>query len=115
MDTDNKKIVTQVFRAWETNDRDLLEGILAESFTFTSPNDETLSRQQYWEICWAHRAEITGFELLTIIATDDDAFVRYNGKSSDGRVFQNVEYFTLNNGKVTSVNVYFGQTLSAPE
>ena len=33
-------LVRKCFSAWETKNREALEGLLAEDFTFTSPNDD---------------------------------------------------------------------------
>jgi len=86
--------------------------LLANIFTFTSPNDDTISREAYWDVCWVHRDVIANFDLLDIVTTQHTAFVRYNCKLHDGKAFQNVEYMTISNGKVTSVTVYFGHTLA---
>jgi ketosteroid isomerase-like protein len=41
MKVDNaSNLIRKCFSAWEAKDRETLEGLLAEDFTFTSPNDD---------------------------------------------------------------------------
>ncbi len=58
-DTDRLALVRDCYRAWETADRELVERILSEDFTFSSPPDPMLDRAGYFERCWP---EIFGFD-----------------------------------------------------
>jgi hypothetical protein len=51
-------LVRKCFSAWKTQDRDALEGLLAEDFTFTSPNDDHISKEEYWKKCWPGSTKI---------------------------------------------------------
>ena len=57
-------LVRKCFSTWETKDREALEELLAEDFTFTSPNDDDhISKQGIAEVlagkrkdpCHSHR------------------------------------------------------------
>jgi ketosteroid isomerase-like protein len=44
-------MVRNVFEAYRTKDRGLIEGLLAENFTFTSPYDDAIDRDEYFRRC----------------------------------------------------------------
>lgn len=44
-------MVHNVFEAYRTKDRGLIEGLLAENFTFTSPYDDAIDRDEYFRRC----------------------------------------------------------------
>ncbi|RYD31948.1 MAG: hypothetical protein EOP85_22235, partial [Verrucomicrobiaceae bacterium] len=77
-------------------------------FTFSSPVDENISRTTYFDRCWPNSEHTARFELEPIFIDGDQAIVRYQGTSTDGSRFRNVEVFTIAGGKVKHVQVYFG-------
>lgn len=106
-----RNVIRDVFRAWETGDRALLEPLLTDDFTFTSPNagDDHLNKAEYFERCWISSDEISAMDILALIEDGDEAFVRYLATLKNGKQFINTEYFTLKDGKIASVDVYFGR------
>ena len=44
-----------------------------------------------------------------IFAEGNEAFARYECVMNDGKSFRNTEFFTAENGKIKSVDVYFGR------
>ena len=44
----------------------------------------------------------------------DDAFVKYLCHTKNGKSFRNVEYFRIKNGKLQSIECYFGAQSSFP-
>lgn len=103
------ELIRQVFAAWETHDRGALEALLANDFTFTSPNDDHLNKAQYFEICWAHNDKIRSYRILNLVEDGNDGFVRYECELTDGKKFQNTEYFKIEGNKIRAVDVYFGR------
>ncbi|MEO5716630.1 MAG: nuclear transport factor 2 family protein [Luteolibacter sp.] len=101
-------LIRQCFTAYETSDRELIEAALAPDFTFSSPVDDNISREAYFERCWPNSAHIEKFELQPILVDGDQAIARYHGTATDGSRFHNVEVFTIASGKVRHVDVYFG-------
>ena len=93
------------------NDRETLEKIIAEDFTFTSPLDNHIARTTYFERCWPNSQAITNFEIVRLVPARDSVFVTYIGTKKDGRKFRNTEFFSTRNGQITSVEVYFGWNL----
>jgi hypothetical protein len=89
-----------VFSAWETKDREALEGLLAEDFTFTSPNDDDpISKQEYWQKCWPGSEKIHAIRIEKLFEKGDEAFVRYECELKDGARFRNTEYFRIEGNK----------------
>lgn len=107
------QLIRDCLTAWEDNDRKKLEDLLAEDFTFTSPNDDHLSKAEYWKVCWANSAMIQSINVLSLLEGDDEAFVRYECELSTGKRFRNTEYFKFKDDKITSVDVYFGREIAS--
>lgn len=42
----------ELYLAFAAGDREVVEGILADEFTFSSPVDVGLDRAEYFERCW---------------------------------------------------------------
>jgi len=78
----------------------MLELILADEFTFTSPaGDNHISLRQFKERCWPNAENTRKFDLEKVLVAGDDAFVTYNGWTNDGRLFRNTERFRLKEGR----------------
>src|SRR5271154_4358368 len=90
-----EKLIRSYYTAYETKDWGMLESILADGFTFSSPVDEHISLKEYKEKCWPNSASIKKFELVKLIVKGDEGFATYNGWTTDGRLFRNTEYFTF--------------------
>jgi ketosteroid isomerase-like protein len=107
--TDTAAIVRACFTAYERKDRALIECLLAPDFTFSSPLDDHISRKRYFERCWPNSEHTGSFEIEKLFVEGDEAFVQYYARPTGGRApFRNTEFFTLRNGLVTHVDVYFG-------
>jgi ketosteroid isomerase-like protein len=102
-------IVRACFTAYEGKDRALIESLLAPDFTFSSPLDDRISRERYFERCWPNSEHAGTFEIEKLFVEGNEAFVQYHARPTGGRPsFRNTEFFTLRNGLVTHVDVYFG-------
>jgi ketosteroid isomerase-like protein len=101
-------IIRAYFSAYESKDRAAIEGLIAEDFTFTSPLDDNISRERYFERCWPNSEHIESIRIENIFAQADEAFVQYELHSKGKPPFRNTEFFKLRDGKVTHVDVYFG-------
>jgi ketosteroid isomerase-like protein len=113
-DADRLEIVRDCYRAYETNDRALVERHLAADFEFFSPADVGIDRERYFERCWPNATRIDGFayERLAEVG-DDEVLVTYEAMRTDGSRFRNTEMFTFAGDKVRRVEVYFGWNLPA--
>jgi len=110
----NEKIIKDYYAAFEKKDWNMLKSILAEGFTFTSPNDDHIDIATYKERCWPNAAKIKRFDIDKLMVKGDDAFVTYNGWTTDGRVFRNTEYFKFKEGKIKENACFFGPGISFP-
>jgi ketosteroid isomerase-like protein len=112
-----EQVVRRYYAAWEKNDWHALNMLLADDFTFTSPNDDHDSKSLYKTRCWDSNAKLIGhFDLQLIAGSGDDVLVMYvcHIKNSAGKVIENVEHLHIRDGKVESVRCYFGQQNSYP-
>ena len=113
--TTNEKVVRQYYSAYEKKDWPMLELILSEAFTFTSPaGDDHIDLKVYKERCWPNSKNTKKFDLEKVMVAGDDAFVTYNGWTNDGRLFRNTERFKLKDGKIISNECFFGPGVSFP-
>jgi ketosteroid isomerase-like protein len=107
----NQDIVRDNFRAYETGDRALVESLLAEDFTFSSPADVGIDRARYFERCWPNAGNLASFDFTRMIEHGDEVVVTYEAERTDGSRFRNTEVHTVAGGKVAAVEVYFGWNL----
>jgi hypothetical protein len=80
----NEKIIKDYYGAHEKNDWHVMELILAEGFTFTSPaGDDHINLKLYKERCWPNSEKTKKFDLERIIDKGDEAFVTYTGLTNE--------------------------------
>src|SRR5688572_27900450 len=102
-------LVHRYFSAYETRDRQVLEGMLDERFTFSSPLDDRINRAAYFARCWPNSRTLRLILVEKIFEQGDEAFIRYEAESTTGKKFRNTEWFRFENGKLMEVQVYFGR------
>jgi ketosteroid isomerase-like protein len=110
----NAKAVKAYYTAFEKKDWNLMQGILADGFTFTSPLDDHISLQVFKEKCWPNAYKIKRCELEKIIVDGNSAFVIYNGWTTQGKLFRNSDYFKLKDGKISAYECFFGPGINYP-
>ena len=89
-----EEIVRSYYSAYEQKEWDDLEHLLAEDFTFTSPNDDDrIDIPTYKARCWPQAEYVEHFELESILQSGDEAFVKYLCTTTKGTSFRNTEYF----------------------
>ena len=111
----NEKSIRSYYAAYEKKDWHMLELILADGFTFTSPaGDDHINLKLYKERCWPNAYKTKRFDLENIIIDGDVAYVTYNGWTTDGRLFRNTERFKFKEGKIKENECFFGTGVSFP-
>jgi ketosteroid isomerase-like protein len=111
----SQEIVRNYYAAWDKKDWHPVDIMLAEDFTFSSPLDDHISKSDFKTGCWDTQiAFINRFDLKQVIATDNEAFVLYVCRTTNGKTFRNVEYFQLRDDQVKAVECYFGGKSSFP-
>jgi ketosteroid isomerase-like protein len=107
-DTKLTDVVRAYFGAYETENREVVETLLADDFTFTSPNDDAIDKATYFERCWPNSDIVRDQQIEKIVVDGDKAFVTYLCSSAGGKSFRNTEFMTFVGGRIATVNVYFG-------
>ena len=112
----NEEIVRKWYAAWENKDLGTFNVLLADNFTFTSAaGDDHISKTTFKSQCWDTQVDFIGhFDLERISTGADDAFVKYLCHTKNGKTFRNVEYLRITNGKLESIECYFGAQSSFP-
>ena len=115
-DLTNEEIVHKWYAAWEKKDLDTFNSLLADNFTFTSAaGDDHISKSAFKTQCWDTQVDFIGhFDLERITTGAEDAFVKYLCHTKNGKSFRNVEYLRIKNGKLESIECYFGAQSSFP-
>jgi hypothetical protein len=111
----SQETVRKYYAAWETKSWHPIDIMLADDFTFSSPLDDHINKSDFKAGCWDTQiAYIDRFDLKQVIGTDNEAFVMYICRTTNGKTFRNVEYFQLRDDKVKAVECYFGGKSSFP-
>lgn len=111
-----EKLIRNFFAGFEKKDWNMVAGQLAADFTFTSPNgDDHLTLAQYKKKCWATGSKFFGhIEFPKIVVEGNTAFAMYDITTSDNKMVHNVEYYTFGNGKIKSIETFFGTGVNYP-
>jgi len=112
----NEEVIRKYYAAWEKKDWGPMNDLLSDGFTFTSAaGDDHISKSTFKTRCWETQIDFIGhFDLERITTGAEDAFVKYLCHTKDGKSFRNVEYLQIQNGKLESIECYFGAQSSFP-
>jgi ketosteroid isomerase-like protein len=112
----NEEIIRKWYSAWKNKDLGTFNNLLADNFTFTSAaGDDHISKSTFKTQCWDTQINfIKDFDLERITTGPDDAFVKYLCYTTNDKSFRNVEYLRIKNGKLISIECYFGAQSSFP-
>src|SRR5437660_12037000 len=89
------------YRAYETDDRAFVENNLAPGFTFTSPFDDHIGREEYFRRCWPAVNIHKAFHFVAVMQADDQVFVAHDAELHQphavhpGARFRNAELMTF--------------------
>jgi ketosteroid isomerase-like protein len=108
--TATEEIIRKWYKAWVQKDEGQFETLMSDNFTFTSAaGDDHISRSTFKTQCWDTQAKlIERSDLERVIASGNDAFVKYLCHTTNGKSFRNVEYLRVSDGKVEAIECYFG-------
>jgi ketosteroid isomerase-like protein len=108
---DRLQIARAAYAAFETGDRDAVEAILADDFTFSSPVDVDIDRATFFERCWPNAGRIAAFAFERLAEVADEVVVTYVATRPDGTRFRNTEVLTFAGDRICRQEVYFGWDL----
>jgi ketosteroid isomerase-like protein len=109
---DRLKGVHDIYGAYMSSDRQLVEDLLSEDFVFYSPADVGIGRTSYFERCWPNSELIEDFEFTRLVEAGDEVIVTYEATKTDGSRFRNTEVLTFSGDKICKAEVYFGWNLA---
>src|SRR4051812_50019630 len=102
-----------MYVAFASGDREAVEAILADDFTFSSPPDPFLDRAGYFERCWPNAGNRTTFEFPRLIESGDEVVVTYKATRAYGTRFRTTEGLTFAGDGIPRAEGYFGWGLWA--
>ena len=111
-----EEVVRKWYAGWGQKDWGPLDTLLADDFTFSSAaGDDHISKSAFKKQCWETQINFIGsFDLERVATGPDDAFVKYLCHTTNGKSLRNVEYLRVKNGKIESIECYFGAQSSFP-
>ena len=104
MQEDPITVAQKAYQAYVAKDRAAIEAIIGDEFHFTSPLDNNIDRQTYFDRCWPNSERIAGLAFVYLISDGTRAFVTYEGRNMSGEIFRNTEILTVRNGKIVDVD-----------
>jgi hypothetical protein len=97
-----------LYDAFSRGDRPSFESLITDDFRFTSPYDDAIDRAEFFERCWPNHTRQKQLTVQRIGLDGAGAFVTYDVEFRDGHRAENTEWLAFRDGKVKSVDVYFG-------
>jgi hypothetical protein len=110
----NGKAILAYYTAFEKKDWNLIQQVLADGFTFSSPLDDHINLNTFKERCWPNCYKIKKCDITNVVVKGDEAFVITNGWTTEGKLFRNSDYFKFKDGKITSYECFFGPGINYP-
>jgi ketosteroid isomerase-like protein len=108
---DRTRLARAAYEAYQTDDRQALEELIADDFTFWSPQDDGIDRATYFDRCWPNHETLAAFEFRRLHELGDEVLVTYEAERKDGSRFRNTEILTFAGERLRMVEVYFGWNL----
>lgn len=106
---DTTRTVRSLFDAYIAQDRQTAERLVADDFVFTSPQDDHIDRDAFFDRCFPTAVRFTSHQMMEVVPiSEHDVFVRYEYVLHDGARHRNTEVLTVRAGQVIETQVYFG-------
>ena len=105
----NTGVVRASFQAYRSQDRQAAERLLADDFTFTSPQDDHIGKSEFLQRCFPTAGRFKSQEIKELTGTGDDGvFLMYEYELTTGERYRNAELSTVRNGQIAATEVFFG-------
>jgi hypothetical protein len=112
------EIVRKWYKTWEVEKKDWgpFDAMMADNFTFSSAaGDDHISKSDFKANCWETQINfIDRFDLERVFVSGNEAIVKYLCHTKNGKSFRNVEYIRLKDGKLETIECYFGGKSTFP-
>ncbi|GAC1436043.1 MAG: nuclear transport factor 2 family protein [Solirubrobacteraceae bacterium] len=109
--TDRLQLARDVYGAYESGERRVVEALLSDDFMFFSPADPGIDRARYFERCWPNARTLAQFAFLRLVEVGEEVLVTYECTRTDGSRFCNTEVLTFAGAQIAKAEVYFGWNL----
>jgi hypothetical protein len=107
-------LAVELLQAYLGKHRRTAESLIGEEFRFTSPLDNAIDRATYFSRCWPNCEAMRTINVVDSCDIGETAFLVYEISTEDKRRFRNCEMHTARDGKLISIEVYFGWNLPHP-
>ena len=95
--------------AYRRQDIEAATRLLADDFSFTSPQDDHIDKSAYLERCFPTADRFATSEIIAIVpANNDSVFLLYEYELRSGERYRNTEYITVRDGQLVETQVFFG-------
>jgi hypothetical protein len=102
-------VARKLLKAYLEQDRIEAERLLAAELTFTSPQDDHIDRDAYFERCFPTAGRLRSQTLLYDVALDGaNAAIVYEYVLHSGERYRNTEVITVRNDQAIEIQVFFG-------
>jgi ketosteroid isomerase-like protein len=113
MPADRTRIARDVYLAYASGERRVVEEALSDDFVFSSPADVGIDRARYFERCWPNAELIEDFQFVRLVEAGDEVVVTYESTKTDGSRLRNTEVLTFRGEEICEAEVYFGWNLES--
>lgn len=106
--SEEESMIRMAYDAYIRKDRTLIESLLSDDFQFTSPYDDHIDRDEYFERCWPGSEKMESINILSVAVSGEEVLAHYEVEMKDGTHFKNVDTFIVRDGMIVSQEAYFG-------
>lgn len=105
----NTEVVRASMDAYLAQDQAAAERLIADDFTFTSPQDDQIDRAAFFERCFPTAERLISQSIVEVAgAGDDGVFVMYEYQLKAGGRYRNTEFIRVRDGQLAETQVFFG-------
>ncbi|WP_230314129.1 nuclear transport factor 2 family protein [Nakamurella alba] len=103
-------VVRRMMRAYNEQDLDTAQALLADDLSFTSPQDDHIDRAAFLERCFPTADRTTRQDLLVVTGVGDGrVYVTYEYDLKDEQgTWRNTELISVRDGQIHEIQVFFG-------
>lgn len=102
-------VVRELQAAFDVQDAEAADRLVADDFTFTSPQDDHLDKAEWLRVCFPTAEHFGSRTLLAVQQLGPDVVSYYEYEIAEsGERFRNTEVATVRDGQVVETRVFFG-------
>jgi ketosteroid isomerase-like protein len=102
-------VVRAAFEAYVRQDRLRADALMAEDLVFTSPQDDHIDRDAYFDRCFPTADRVASQDIIELVsAGSDGVFLMYEYRLKTGERHRNTEFLRVRNEQIVEIQVFFG-------